>query len=64
MLVLSRKPGEAVVLGDQEITVTVLKTGKNHVRLGFVAPKKVQILRKELIDNPKAPLAKEGEREE
>lgn len=48
MLVLSRKPGESVVIGGN-ITVTVVETSGNRVRLAFDAPKDVRILRVELV---------------
>lgn len=48
MLVLSRKPGEKIVIGDN-ITVTVVAVVNNRVKLALEAPKKVQILRGELI---------------
>ena len=38
MLVLTRKIGEKVMIGD-EVTVTVLGMFGNHVRLGITAPK-------------------------
>jgi len=47
MLVLSRKVGERVVIGDQ-IVVTVLEVKGRQVRLGFEAPPDVQIWRGEL----------------
>jgi carbon storage regulator len=47
MLVLSRKPGEKVVLGNN-ITVTVLEVVGNRVRIGIEAPEDVRILRGEL----------------
>ena len=47
MLVLSRKVGERVVIGDQ-IVVTVLEVKGRQVRLGFEAPSNVQIWRGEL----------------
>ena len=47
MLVLSRKPGEKVVIGNG-ITVTVLEVVGNQVRLGFQAPAEVAIFRGEL----------------
>ncbi|MBI2480134.1 MAG: carbon storage regulator [Planctomycetia bacterium] len=37
MLVLSRKQGERIIIGDG-IEVMVLETRGNHVRLGFTAP--------------------------
>jgi carbon storage regulator len=47
MLVLSRKPGEKVVIGDG-ITVTVLEVVGGRVRIGVKAPDDVRILRGEL----------------
>ncbi len=48
MLVLSRKPGEKVVIGGG-ITVTVVGVSGNRVRLAFDAPEQVRILRAELL---------------
>lgn len=48
MLVLSRKLGEQVMLGDN-IWVTVLAIHGNRVRLGFTAPAEVSIQREELL---------------
>lgn len=47
MLVLSRKPGEKVVIGNG-ITLTVVEVKGNRVRLAFDAPDQVRILRGEL----------------
>jgi len=47
MLVLSRKLGEKVVIGNG-ITVTVVEVKGNRVRLAFDAPDDVRILRGEL----------------
>lgn len=47
MLVLTRKIGEEVVIGDS-IVVQVLCVQGNKVRLGFRAPEDVAILRKEI----------------
>jgi carbon storage regulator len=49
MLVLTRKSGEAINVGD-EITVTVLEIRGNQVRLGIQAPLAVVIQRKELYE--------------
>jgi len=48
MLVLSRKPGEKVVIGGG-ITVTVVSVLGNQVRLAIDAPDQVRILRAELL---------------
>ncbi len=47
MLVLSRKMGERVVVGDS-IQVTVVTIKGKQVRLGFLAPADVLIRREEL----------------
>ncbi len=47
MLVLSRKPGEQVYIGDN-ITITVVEIKGNRIRLGITAPESVSVLRAEL----------------
>jgi carbon storage regulator len=47
MLVLSRKPGEKVLIAD-EITISVLSVQGNRVRLGIEAPGEYRVLRAEL----------------
>ncbi len=47
MLVLSRKEGEKLRLGE-EILITVVKVGNDKVRLGIQAPSNVLVLRDEL----------------
>lgn len=47
MLVLSRKPGEKILIGDN-VTITVIRIGPNTVRLGIDAPKDLNIVRQEL----------------
>ena len=47
MLVLSRKPGEKVTIGNA-ITLTVLDVTGNKVRVGIEAPDHIRILRAEL----------------
>jgi carbon storage regulator len=48
MLVLTRKPGERIVINDH-ITVTVLKVQGHQIRLGIEAPKEIPIKREELL---------------
>lgn len=48
MLVLSRKPGEKIVI-DGGITVTVVEIIGNRVKIGLEAPGHVSILRGELL---------------
>ena len=47
MLVLSRKVGEQISIGNN-ITVTVLRTSGNQVRIGIDAPTSISIVRSEL----------------
>jgi len=47
MLVLSRKVGERIQLGDQ-ITVTLVKIHGNTVRLGIEAPSHMAVVREEV----------------
>ena len=47
MLVLSRKPGESIVIGN-DITVTVVAVEGGRVKLGFNAPREVPIHRTEV----------------
>jgi carbon storage regulator len=49
MLVLSRKVGEEIVIGSN-IRVRVLAVQGNQIRLGFVAPREVNIQRQELLE--------------
>jgi carbon storage regulator CsrA len=54
MLVLTRKRGEQVVIGDG-ITLTVVEVRRDRVRLGFDAPDQVGILRAELACRQEGP---------
>jgi carbon storage regulator len=47
MLVLTRREGESIHIGD-EITLTILETKGQQVRIGVAAPKDVLILREEV----------------
>lgn len=47
MLVLSRKLGEKIVIGDS-IVLTVVKIDRNQIRLGIEAPSNVAIYREEI----------------
>ena len=64
MLVLSRKPGERIFIGDQ-VAVTIVRIGPNTVMLGIEAPRDMNIVREELCAGalPKVPAANTGEAE-
>jgi carbon storage regulator len=48
MLILSRRAGESINIGD-DIVVTVVSVGGNHIRLGISAPREVRVLRDEIV---------------
>ncbi len=48
MLVLSRRIGEEIVIGDATIRITVVDLGRNRVRLGIDAPENVVVDREEI----------------
>ena len=52
MLVLSRKVGERILIGDQ-IAVTVVRVAPGLVRLGVEAPDDMPIVREEIKDQLK-----------
>lgn len=62
MLVLSRKVGERIYIGD-DITVTILDIDRGKIRLGFDAPRAVPIFRTELVKSDPSEKAepKQGE---
>lgn len=47
MLVLTRKPGEEILIGE-DVKVTIVRIGPNTVRIGIEAPREMRILRTEL----------------
>ncbi|MFV0515930.1 MAG: carbon storage regulator CsrA [Aminipila sp.] len=49
MLILTRKQGEAFLLGDN-IEISISEINGDRVRIAINAPKDVKILRKELMD--------------
>ena len=48
MLILTRRTGEAILIGD-DIKITVTAINGNQCRIGIDAPKEVKVLREELV---------------
>ena len=53
MLILTRKIGESLIIGD-DIEITVLSVRGNQVKLGVNAPKEIAVHRQEIYERIKA----------
>ncbi|XJZ26949.1 carbon storage regulator CsrA [Bacillota bacterium Lsc_1132] len=49
MLVLTRKNGESIKIGN-DIEITIVSSKNDQVKIGIKAPKNVEIYRKEIFD--------------
>ena len=52
MLILTRRPIESVMIGD-EVVITVLGVKGNQVRIGIKAPKHIAVHRQEIFERIK-----------
>jgi len=52
MLVLTRRPGESIVVGE-DIVVTVIEIKGGQVRIGIDAPRDVEVYREEIYEQVK-----------
>ncbi|KXS49983.1 carbon storage regulator, CsrA [Halanaerobium congolense] len=52
MLVLTRKENEKILIGS-DIEITVVAVDNSSVQLGITAPREIEILRKELLEDVK-----------
>ncbi len=52
MLILKRKINEAIKI-DRKITIKILEISENQVKIGIEAPREIEILRSELLEDIK-----------
>jgi len=62
MLILTRRPGEAIMIGP-DVVVTLLGVKGNHCRIGVTAPKNVSVNREEIHEKIQAENALRSEAE-
>jgi carbon storage regulator len=48
VLVLSRRPGESIMVGN-DITITVIEVRGDQIRIGIDAPREIQVHREEVV---------------
>jgi carbon storage regulator len=53
MLIVTRRVGESVMIGD-DVTVTILGVKGNQIRVGIDAPKEVAVHREEIYERIRA----------
>ncbi len=53
MLILSRRVGESVTIGN-DIVVKIVSLSGNQIRLGITAPREVRVLREEIFETMQA----------
>ena len=49
MLILSRKPDERILIGE-DVAITIIRIGPNSVRIGIEAPIEMKVIREELLE--------------
>ena len=54
MLVLTRRTGESIIIGDRLVTIKVIHVTENYIKLGISAPDSLSVHRKEIYDKIKA----------
>ena len=59
MLVLTRKPGEAIVIGD-DVEIEIVAIGGGKVRVGITAPRSTTVHRKEVYVELQAEAGADG----
>lgn len=48
MLILTRRVGEALIIAENKIVISILGINRNQVRIGIEAPKDISVHREEI----------------
>jgi carbon storage regulator len=62
MLILMRRPGETICIGD-DVTITVMSVEGNRVRIGVKAPREVTVDREEIAEKKRLGIGPPAPRE-
>lgn len=49
MLVIQRRPGESILIGE-EVELQVIETSPSRVKFGILAPRQIPVIRKEVVE--------------
>jgi carbon storage regulator len=59
MLVIQRRPGESILIGE-DVELQVIETSPSRVKLGIRAPRQIPVIRKEVVELRRQNMAASG----
>jgi carbon storage regulator CsrA len=49
MLVITRREGEQITIGDRDVVITIVRVHGKRVRVGITAPKEIRVARHKAV---------------